>query len=148
LEAHGISAGRFTVLMLLLRKRDDVCGGVLTPAELADKAGVTRATMTGLIDTLERDGFVRREPNPNDRRMTPVTLTPAGEALLQSVVPAYFQRMASLVAHLSESERRMLVTLLSKVVRGNETEDPSVTSAAGAAPAPVCASGSLNSSVP
>jgi hypothetical protein len=80
--------------------------------------------------------------------MTPVTLTPAGEALLQSVVPAYFQRMASLVAHLSESERRMLVTLLSKVVRGNETEDPSVTSAAGAAPAPVCASGSLNSSVP
>jgi DNA-binding MarR family transcriptional regulator len=148
LEAHGISAGRFTVLMLLLRKRDDVCGGVLTPAELADKAGVTRATMTGLIDTLERDGFVRREPNPNDRRMTPVTLTPAGEALLQSVVPAYFQRMGSLVAHLSESERRMLVTLLSKLVRGNQTEDPSVTSADGAAPAPVCASGSLNSSVP
>ncbi len=38
-------------------------------------AGVTRATMTGLIDTLERDGLVMREPDPVDRRMMFVQLT-------------------------------------------------------------------------
>ncbi len=136
LEAHGISPGRFTVLMLLLRNRDDACGGVLTPAELAERAGVTRATMTGLIDTLERDGLVRREPDPNDRRMTPVTLTPAGDAVLQRVVPAYFQRMGSLVGHLTETERRTLVALLSKLVRGDEAADASSPCSRGAPPAP------------
>jgi DNA-binding MarR family transcriptional regulator len=145
--AHGISAGRFTVLMLLLRKRGEADSGALTPAELADQAGVTRATMTGLIDTLERDGFVRREPDPHDRRMTPVTLTPAGESLLQGVVPAYFQRMGLLVAPLSEAERRTLVTLLSKLVRGGETEEPSIPFTRGASPAPACASVPLNSPV-
>ena len=37
-----------------------VSGGPQTPAELAEKAGVARATITGLVDTLERDGIGRR----------------------------------------------------------------------------------------
>lgn len=148
LEAHGISAGRFTVLMLLLRKRDDAAGGLLTPAELADRAGVTRATMTGLIDTMERDGFVRREPDPHDRRMTPVTLTPAGEAFLERVVPAYFQRMGALVTHLDEHERRTLVGLLAKLVRGAETAEARGPSAPGSTSASDLTSPSFTSSVP
>src|SRR5262245_17418755 len=70
LARHNISQGRFGVLMLLwspAHRRNGVgrsadsgeCrGGPRTPAELAEAAGVTRATMTGLIDTLERDGLV------------------------------------------------------------------------------------------
>src|SRR5580692_11644306 len=64
---HGLSQGRFGVLMLLKRssrapmaaEEGEHClpTGPLGPAELADAAGVTRATMTGLIDTLERDGL-------------------------------------------------------------------------------------------
>lgn len=148
LEAHGISPGRFTVLMLLLRKRDEAAGGLLTPAELADRAGVTRATMTGLIDTLERDGFVRREPDPHDRRMTPVTLTTTGEAFLERVVPAYFQRMGAFVTHLEEHERRTLVTLLSKLVRGEESAAPGGPTALSSTSAPDVSSPSFSSSVP
>ena len=111
---HNISPGRFTVLMLL----SDKLGGEplsQTPAELAEKAGVTRATITGLVDTLERDGLVRREHDSDDRRMMLVHLTHKGHATLKEILPGHFKRMAALMAPLSENERKTLVRLLDKV---------------------------------
>jgi DNA-binding MarR family transcriptional regulator len=111
---HDLSQGRFTVLMLLLDKRENRPIS-RTPAELADLADVTRATMTGLVDTLERDGLVTREPDPVDRRMMAVKLTPRGHGLLDEVLPGHFQRMAALMAPLPEQDRRTLVRLLKKI---------------------------------
>ncbi len=116
LSAHGVSSGRFTVLMLLLQGQ--ACGEkaeVVTPAELADMAGCTRATMTGLIDTLERDSLVKRVPDSKDRRMMTVSLTAKGTTLLTKMLPGHFKRLARLMACLSESERKTLVRLLGKV---------------------------------
>jgi DNA-binding MarR family transcriptional regulator len=115
LARHQISHGRFTVLLLLLDKAHG-CPHPHTPAELADMACVTRATMTGLIDTLERDGLVTRTPDPNDRRMMSVSLTAHGQARLEKILPGHFQCMAKLVAPLSEPERRTLVGLLTKIL--------------------------------
>ena len=126
LSDHNISHGRFGVMMLLwhggeeARNGDSLAaagceGGPRTPAELAEAAGVTRATMTGLIDTLERDGFVKREPDPNDRRMMSVRLTPEGERFLVQFLPGHFQAIASLMSPLTETERKILVQLLGKV---------------------------------
>jgi DNA-binding MarR family transcriptional regulator len=125
LGEHSISHGRFGVMMLLWRSvqpraakllgANECTSGPRTPAELAEAAGVTRATMTGLIDTLERDGFVKREPDPDDRRMMSVLLTPAGERFMGNFLPGHFQAIASLMSPLSESERKTLVRLLGKV---------------------------------
>lgn len=125
LSAHNISHGRFGVLMLLWRScqprilalmgNDSGMVGPRTPAELAEAAGVTRATMTGLIDTLERDGFVKREPDPTDRRMMSVRLTTAGEHFLQEFLPGHFQAITSLMSPLTETERKTLVHLLGKI---------------------------------
>lgn len=125
LASHSMSHGRFGVLMLLWRSTqpraaklmgaDECVGGPRTPAELADAAGVTRATMTGLIDTLERDGFVRRVPDPDDRRMMSVLLTSKGERFLQDFLPGHFKAIASLMGTLSEQERKTLVQLLGKI---------------------------------
>jgi len=125
LSDHNISHGRFGVMQLLWhggeaaqergRGAGDCEGGPRTPAELAEAAGVTRATMTGLIDTLERDGFVKREPDPNDRRMMSVRLTPEGERFLMKFLPGHFQAIASLMSPLTEAERKTLVQLLGKV---------------------------------
>ena len=125
LTENNISQGRFSVLMLLWNPASrrgvplsaDCDAGPRTPAELADAAGVTRATMTGLIDTLERDGLVRREPDPVDRRMMSVRLTPKAESFLKKMLPGHFQTMAELMAPLSESERKTLVRLLTKVLQ-------------------------------
>jgi DNA-binding MarR family transcriptional regulator len=115
LSAHHISQGRFSVLLLLLNKQAG-CPQARTPAELADLCGVTRATMTGLIDTLERDGLVTREPDPVDRRMMLVNLTPRGQERLGEVLPGHFRRMAGMMSGLSEEERKTLVGLLLKIL--------------------------------
>ena len=94
---------------------EDCVPGPRTPAELAEAAGVTRATMTGLIDTLERDGLVKREPDPNDRRMMSVVLTTKGEKFLHNFLPGHFKLISSLMATLTEAERKALVSLLVKV---------------------------------
>jgi DNA-binding MarR family transcriptional regulator len=133
LAEHNISQGRFMVLMLLLNKMTN-CPHPRTPAELADLSHVTRATMTGLIDTLERDGLVKREPDPVDRRMMSVNLTAKARGLLQQILPSHFQRMAALMKPLSESERKTLVELLTKIrhqATGMSETNPQATAATG-----------------
>jgi DNA-binding MarR family transcriptional regulator len=120
LAEHHMSQGRFMVLMLLLDKSTN-CPRAHTPAELADMSGVTRATMTGLIDTLERDDLVRREPDPKDRRMLSVQLTPKGHATLARILPGHFKRMAALMKPLSPHERKTLVELLNRILQQAST---------------------------
>lgn len=116
LGRHEITQGRFGVLMALWKNcRPHAAAQCLTPAELAERTGVTRATMTGLIDTLVRDGLVTRAPHPEDRRMMSVTITERGAELLGKILPEHFREMAWLVTPLSEPERRTLVHLLSKL---------------------------------
>jgi DNA-binding MarR family transcriptional regulator len=113
-QDNGLSQGRFTVLMLLF---DKACGQShsCTPAELAERAGVTRATMTGLIDTLERDAMVVRKPSASDRRMLSVELTPRALDFLAELLPEHFRRINDLMSPLTDSERRTLVRLLGKI---------------------------------
>lgn len=122
LNRHSISNGRFTVLMLLVTGREESTpesgASPLSPADLADMAGVTRATMTGLVDTLERDGFVRREPDPRDRRAMLVHLTPKGEAFISDVLPGYFRQVRAIMDPLSAQERLEMIRLLARVREG------------------------------
>lgn len=109
----GLSPGRYAVLMAL-----DVRRPSLAPSEIADHLGVTRATITGLIDGLVRDGLVARAPEGADRRSRSISLTPKGDALLDEVVPAIFKRMTDLTAPLSSEERQTAVRLLTRVESG------------------------------
>lgn len=115
---HGITQGRFLVMMLLLERQGTGCPRPNTPAEIADCAQVSRATITGLLDTLERDGFVSREPDSADRRMITVKLTAAGTKFMNELLPAHFRLISTLMRGLSENERKTLVRLLAKVIAG------------------------------
>jgi DNA-binding MarR family transcriptional regulator len=142
LASHNISHGRFGVLMLLWRSvqpraaallgAEPCVAGPRTPAELADAAGVTRATMTGLVDTLERDGYVRREPDPVDRRQMSVRLTPRGEKFLMEFLPGHFKAIAAIMGTLTEGERKTLVRLLGKIQQQAAVLNPRRESAAAA----------------
>jgi DNA-binding MarR family transcriptional regulator len=112
--SYNISQGRFAVLVLLNRDPDSP----VNLADLAERADVARATMTGLIDTLERDGFVRREHAPDDRRMMLVRLTADGRSFLDRILPGYFRRVRALMAHTTVDDRKALVGLLGKIQRG------------------------------
>ncbi len=114
LTSHNISQGRFTVMLLLHRPWVDF----ITPASLAEESGVTRATMTGLIDTLEKDGMVVRQMDENDRRAVHVRLTKQGHARIEGMLPDYFECVSRVMSPLSDRERKDLVRLLQKLQEG------------------------------
>ena len=111
LTSYGTRHGRFNLLMMLLKYSD----GEATPAGLADKTGVTRATISGLLDGLEKDGLIERRPDPEDRRLIRVHLTDAGHGFLDKIRPGYCRWLSSIVEPLSEEERQQLVMLLEKI---------------------------------
>jgi DNA-binding MarR family transcriptional regulator len=99
------------------------CGAPSTPASLAEASGVTRATMTGLLDTLEKDHLTERQTDPSDRRTIHVTLTAKGQALIESLLPDYFRCVSGIMEPLDEVERTMLVSLLQKIQQGLAPRD-------------------------
>ena len=111
---HGLSMGRFGILMYLFRAPKHC----LSPADLANRAGVTRAPVTGLLDGLARQGLVEGRPHEAGRRKVNVLLTPKGLGLLKGLFPEHFGRIAGLMRHLSEAERKSLIRLLGKVLAG------------------------------
>ncbi len=114
IQSYGFSRGRFSVLMLLNRSPK----GEASPSELAKGAKVTRATITGLLDGLEKEGLVERIPHEEDRRRLRVRLTPKGRKSLGRMLPKHVSRVTSLVAPLDKKEMKTLTRLLDKVVEG------------------------------
>jgi len=106
LVKHGLLQGRWWVLVLLLRQ-DDLTS---TPTILAEKTGVTKATMTGFIDSLEREGLVSRVIGTEDRRKFMIRLTATGQQKLDDVMPDYFSKVRALMTKLDAKERDVMVS--------------------------------------
>ncbi|MDT7849367.1 MarR family transcriptional regulator [Methylophilus sp. VKM B-3414] len=114
LSKHDLLQGRWWVLILLMREVDLTS----TPSVLAEKLGVTRATMTGLLDGLEQGGLVQRILVPEDRRSVKVRLTEAGQARLDAVMPDYYTRLRQSMQGLNEQQRQDLQALLGVIDQG------------------------------
>jgi DNA-binding MarR family transcriptional regulator len=114
LSKHGLLQGRWWVLILLMREDTKTS----TPSVLADKAGVTRATMTGLIDGLEQGGLIERIYTKDDRRSVLVRLTDAGQAKLDVVMPDYYRRLRQCMQGLDEQKRAKLHLMLELINSG------------------------------
>ena len=110
----GLSQGGFLILAVLNRDPEEE----LTPSELSEKIGVTRATMTGLLDTLAKDGHIQRLQHKGDRRKLVVRLTDKGRKRLDAFLPYYTGELGLLVPNLTEKEQLVLIKLLEKVSRG------------------------------
>lgn len=111
LARHGLSQGRFLTLIVLYRSPDMP----LSPSVLAEHVGVTRATMTGLLDGLEQEALLERVADPDDRRKILIHITSAGREMLHSMLPDYYVRIGRLMAPLTCSERDDLIRLLHTV---------------------------------
>ena len=110
-QAYGLSRSRWYVLIQLYKAGDEG----LTPAELAEQTGVTRAAMTGCIDSLVESGHVTRGEVGDDRRTYRVRLTPRGADLIASILPDHLQRMQSFIQALTPAERETFVDLVEKL---------------------------------
>jgi len=83
--------------------------------QAAERLGVDRTTMVGLLDSLEDNGLVARQPDPADRRRNVVALTPAGRKALKRAKAASDEAERALLADLSPTEAKQLRELLSRI---------------------------------
>ena len=104
-----------------LRLTDIQCINVLelmgpsTPGELARSTGLTTGGVTVMLDRLEKAGYVKRVPNPRDRRSVLVRLNPAKLKRIQAFYREVNQQMAALLDETPEPELRSMVDMFSKM---------------------------------
>jgi DNA-binding MarR family transcriptional regulator len=89
--------------------------GRMSPSELGERLIVTRATVTGLLDSLERRGFVSRSANPADRRSLVVEITPAGLTVVQELRTIVHRNEKDWLGALSDTELRTYIDLLHRI---------------------------------
>ncbi|MFO7573027.1 MAG: MarR family transcriptional regulator [Gaiellaceae bacterium] len=112
-EKHGLPLSSFESLSFISRSHEHG----LRVGELAEALGVTVGGTSKLVDRIERSGLIRREPDPDDRRASRVTLTPDGRRTLAAAVETYEAELASLLdAVLGRTEQALLHSLVARLL--------------------------------
>jgi Transcriptional regulators len=109
-QSKGMNGARIRILVEIMKE-----GGTILPSALARKIGVTKANVSLLLSPLEKDGWIRREPHPEDGRKSVVSITGEGQSLLLRHLPENRQGIAERMQALEEDELRLLLKLLTKL---------------------------------
>ncbi|HYM49846.1 MAG TPA: MarR family transcriptional regulator [Candidatus Limnocylindrales bacterium] len=118
-DKHGLSEGRMYVLFRLLSEP----GHRLPLGELAETLLLAPRTITGLIDTLERDGWVSRVNDPQDRRSIYAQLTPEGVARIDQLRRQAALQQSSLTHDFSDQQLLQLRDLCLRIVQNLESAE-------------------------
>ncbi|MFE4501562.1 MarR family winged helix-turn-helix transcriptional regulator [Rhodococcus sp. NPDC056743] len=119
LEPFGLSPSQSRALRVLTRVGEPVRLGYL-----AEKLRIVPRSATDVVDSLESAGWVKRTPDPNDRRAVLLELTDAGAALAAEVAQAQRRESSDIFDDLDESERMVLTELLERVDAGHDHGRP------------------------
>jgi DNA-binding MarR family transcriptional regulator len=106
---YGLEPGWHDVLATLRRTGPPYR---LRPSEFSGALMLTSSGTTKRLDRLEQAGLIRRDPDPQDRRGTQITLTDAGRELIDGVTEAHLENERRLLAALTDAEQRQLADLL------------------------------------
>ena len=96
----------------------EAAGGPMPAGEISTRMHYTTGTMTAILDTLERKGYVRRMADPSDRRRVLVDITPEAQHLLDVVLPTVLQAGRHALAAFDDTALRTLITTLDAVSKG------------------------------
>jgi DNA-binding MarR family transcriptional regulator len=110
---HGLTPQQGQLLCVLMARSYGM-------SELGATLGLAKSSLTGLVDRTERNGLVRREPDPRDTRAVRVGLTPRGGKLAAEFYAETCRRVDRLSEGLSAAERETLAGLLGRVVLDNK----------------------------
>jgi DNA-binding MarR family transcriptional regulator len=104
--------GDYEVLALLRRAEP----ALLTPLQVAQQLLTSQSGMTGKLDRLERQGLVRRTPDPEDRRAIRLGITDAGQALIDQAFTTSLLVYQSMLDEFTPTEEKDLEALLDKLL--------------------------------
>jgi DNA-binding MarR family transcriptional regulator len=115
---HQVTAGHpeRTTLDLNVRQRLIIqslgIAGSRSIAAIGQQLGLTPSTMTGLVDRLEEQGYLRREAHPSDRRATVLRLTRRGETAFEREVEFYRALVDETLSALGEDAKKLVLAAL------------------------------------
>lgn len=90
-------------------------GEPVRPSELAKNMCVTLSAVSHHINALEKDGYIERLLDPNDKRVLLISLSEKGKEFDKQMKEKFMQGMQSLVEHLGEEDTQELIRLLGKI---------------------------------
>jgi DNA-binding MarR family transcriptional regulator len=96
-------------------------GSPLPPNQIAERLIISRATVTGLLDSLERRGYVHRAPHATDRRMLLIELTEAGRQVAHEFRLVVHRQQKEWFTTLDDEEQQQLINFLHRL-QGTLTE--------------------------
>jgi MarR family transcriptional regulator, negative regulator of the multidrug operon emrRAB len=119
LAPHGLTSVGYITMMALYSREENLAN----PSELSEATGETRGNMTRICDDLVDKGWMKRVPNPEDRRRVDLSLTDAGMALLNKLAPQLRQNADDFYKRtFNKTEKATLAQLLTKFSEALATE--------------------------
>lgn len=88
--------------------------GRLETRRLAELSGISTATASNVIKTLEKKNFCSKSVDPRDRRLVFVTITAEGKAAIEELYPEFYKGETKLIAGMTNEEQKTLAALLRK----------------------------------
>ncbi|SDN72847.1 MarR family winged helix-turn-helix transcriptional regulator [Geodermatophilus sp. DSM 45219] len=126
---HGLTATDVRALVCLLDR--ERAGVPASPTWLAGELRLTTASVTALLDRLERAGHVRRAPRTDDRRRVDVTVQDSAKALGWAFFGPLFDAAAAVLDRRSAAERAVIDAFLDDMVAAVQAVDSSGTGGQG-----------------
>ena len=115
----GITRARYNVLRMLAQAPDER----LLMTDIVTGMNVSPTNITKLVDVLVEDNYVRRAPDPQDKRKFWVEMMPSGRRVFEEILPDVGDHIAAFWSGISEQELRTLVHLLSRIRLNALTSD-------------------------
>ncbi|MFC6169759.1 MarR family winged helix-turn-helix transcriptional regulator [Loigolactobacillus jiayinensis] len=111
-----LSESQFIILMFL----EEAPNHAHLPSELADQLGSSRATITKLVNHMQKDGLVVKQHSKVDKRSVTIQITAQGSHFLKTFLPKNFEAVNTIMDNLSADEIQQLFLLLQKVKQGTQ----------------------------
>jgi len=106
---YGLTTTQFFLLTALYEE-----DGIFI-STLARKVALDKATLTGMLDRLERDGLTERRADPEDRRAIRIHLTEKAEGLRHELTELYHENNGMFLSLLDEEERKVFEKVVDKI---------------------------------
>ncbi len=113
LAPYGLTEGKFYVLAYLTSE-EALGHDAPSPSAIADNLGVTRGTITGLLDGLEREGYLERCSHSSDRRALTIQMTDKTRQFMDRFGPASINGMTRVIP-LDDAEKQSMTEQLARI---------------------------------
>ena len=117
----GITFGQWKIIIIVVNNNNDDDDG-LTQREIADKLGLEGPTLIPIIDKLEKDGFLLRKVDKNDRRNNRIFLTKKSKDLLDSMINCGENIKQILLRDISDADVSITKNTLKKMWQNIQNE--------------------------